>query len=154
MRTQKYKAMTIVELLITVIMTSIVILSLGSVLAAGHRNLNDSWQKVAFQRDASYVMYIFSLPIKEATGAAIEDFGSAITIDNRDGTQTRFFHVPESKQLQRQIEENDPHVIIDNVEDLQFSKDGNKIEIAFQLKEDDKEIDFISSIMMRNFGLE
>ena len=116
---KRYKGMTLVELLVAAVITTIVILGVGTVMASGYKSLNRGFKRVDLQRDASYAMFVFSLPVKEATGAAIEEEGSKLIIDNRDGTQTIFFHDSDTKELKKQIDENEPHILIKNVEDLE-----------------------------------
>jgi len=154
--TKSRRGATLVELLIVVLITMIVLLSIGSGLVAGHRYWNEAWKEVNLQRDASYAMYMISRPIKEATNAAVESDDSALTIDNISGGQITFSlesETPEAKMLQRQIAGLNPQKIIGNVEDLEFIVDGNIVRIYIQLKRDDLELFLASTIMMRNYGL-
>jgi len=146
-----------VELLIVVIITMIVLLSIGSGLVAGHNYWNEAWKEVNLQRDASYAMNIITRPIKEATNATVgEDDDSVLTIDRQDGGRITFSmasETPETNRLQRQIAGFNPQKIIGNVEDLVFNVDGNRVRIYIQLKQDDLELSLASTIMMRNYGL-
>lgn len=149
-----YRGFTLVELLVSILIGMIVILGLGSVMTGGYRSWNNGWKKVELQRDASYAMFVFSLPIKEATGAIVEESGSKLTIDNRDGTNTSFFRDTDTKELMRQKDNNAPQIVIKNVDDLNFSIDQNMVNITLKLKSNDLQIDLVSTIMMRNFSLE
>jgi type II secretory pathway pseudopilin PulG len=154
---KKYHGFTLVEVMVVVIITMIVILGAGAVLGGGYKSLNRGFRRVSLQRDASYAMYVFSLPIKEATGATVSDGGSKLTIDNCDTTQTSFFLDSTAKVLKRQKDDNPPQFVIKNVEDLDFVIDSNMvnmININLQLKKDDLLLDFSTTIMMRNFGLD
>lgn len=148
--------MTLVEILVVVLITTIVIFGLGSVLAAGHRNWNDAWERVNLQRDAAFAMSVFSLPIKEATGAAVFDDidGPTLTIYNLDGTETSFFLEPTEKELRRQVDTGGAQIIIKNMDNMEFEVIGNKVWIKLYLKKDDQIIEFETTISMRNFGLE
>ena len=149
--------MTLVELLAVVVITMIVFLSVGAGLYAGHRYWNEAWEQVNLQRDASYAMNIITRPIKKATNATVsDDDDSVLTIENQNGSRITFSlesDTPETKKLQRQISESNPHKIIGNVEDLVFNVDGNRVRIYIQLKKDDLDLSLASTIMMRNYGL-
>ena len=153
MNTKKYKGMTLVELMVAVLIGVIVIIGASSVIGGGYKSLNKGFKRVSLQRDASYAMYVFSLPIKEATGATIGEEDSMVTIDNRDGTKTSYYLDSTDKELKRRKDENTPNVIIKNVENLGFTLDGNRVHINMLLKKDDLLVDFTSTIMMRNYGL-
>ena len=151
------RGMTMVELLVVVIIAMIVFLSIGSGLVTGNKYWNEAWKEVNLQRDASFAMNIITRPIKEATNATVaEDDDSVLTIKNLNGGNVTFSlasDTPETKRLQRQFEGYNPQKIIGNVEDLQFNVDGNKVRIYLRLKEDDLQLSFASTIMMRNYGL-
>ena len=145
------------ELLIVVVITMIVFLSVGSGLYAGHRCWNEAWKKVNLQRDASYAMNIMTRPIKEATSVTVsEDDDSVLTIDSFGGGRTTFSmepDTPQTRKLQRQFAEANPHKIIGNVEDIVFNVDGNRVRVFIRLKQEDIEVALASTIMMRNYGL-
>jgi type II secretory pathway component PulJ len=151
------RGITLVELMIVVVITMIVFLSIGSGLVAGQRCWNRAWKKVNLQRDASYAMNIMSRPIKGATSVTVaEDDDSVLTIDSLGGGRTTFSlesDTPETKKLQRQFAEANPHKIIGNVEDVVFVVDGNRVRIFIRLKQEDIEVALASTVMMRNYGL-
>ncbi len=156
-KTQNRRGITLVELLIVVLITMIVFLSIGSGLVGGHRCWNEAWKKVSLQRDASYAMNIITRPVKEATSVTVsEDDDSVLTVNSQNGRRITFSlesDTPETKKLQRQFAEANPHKIIGNVEDVVFVADGNKVRIFIRLKQDDTEVALASTIMMRNYGL-
>jgi Tfp pilus assembly protein PilW len=156
-KTKNRQGATLVELLVVVVITMIVLLSVGSGLVAGNRCWNEAWKKVNLQRDASYAMNIISRPVKEATSVTVpEDDDSVLTIDNYGGGRTTFSlasDTPETNRLQRQFAESNPHKIIGNVEDIVFNVDGNRVRIFIRLKQDDLEVALASTVMMRNYGL-
>jgi hypothetical protein len=156
-KTKSRRGITLVELLMVIVITMIVFLSIGSGLYAGHKCWNEAWEKVNLHRDASYAMNIISRPIKGATSVTVsEDDDSVLTIDSFGGGRTTFSmepDTPETKKLQRQFAEANPHKIIGNVEDLVFIVDGNRVRIFIRLKQEDIEVALDSTVMMRNYGL-
>lgn len=153
MKTEKQKGFTLIEVLIVVVMTMILLLSVGTFLFAGHTFWRKAWKMVEFQRDASYAMLRLSHPIKEGTEATVQSDGTSVTIFSREGDWIRFFLVPGTTELQYEIPGQNLQTINDNVEDLQFSVVDNIVTIDLSLEKDNLLLHLASAVMMRNYGL-
>ena len=145
------KGLTLTELVIAIAAGVVLILAAGVILFIGQIFWNQAWKKANLQRDASYAMLRMSHSIKAGTAAEVADDGKTVTI-YRSGDYIRFFWVEGQRDLKSQIEGNPEIIISDKVEDLQFNVEGNKVTIDLELKEDDAQTHFISTVMMRNYG--
>ena len=151
MKRTTQKGFTLIELIIAIFTSTIVVLAAGSILFFGQTYWNNNWKRVNLQRDASYAMHRISRPIKAGTLAKLE--GSGIRIYTEDGWN-RFFLVPNSSilKLESLVGEKTSEIILaDNIKDLQFIIDGNKVTISILLAKDNLETSLLSTVMMRNY---
>ena len=152
MKANVQKGLTLIEVLIAMVAGTIVVLAAGTALVSGHTFWNQSWEKANLQRDASYVMLRISHSIKAGKSAELESDGKAIKI-YRDAGWIRFFLDEGSGDLKCEIEGEEPQTVVkDNIEDLEFTVEANKIEIDLKLKKDNFQNHFISTVVMRNYG--
>jgi len=139
------------ELVIALAAGVVLVLAAGTILFIGQIFWNQAWKKVNLQRDASYAMLRMSRSIKAGTAAESADDGKTVII-YRSGDYIRFFWVEGQRDLKSQIEGKPEIILNSKVEDLQFNVEGNKVTIDLELKEDDAQAHFISTVMMRNYG--
>lgn len=146
------KGLTLIELVIAIVAGVVLVLAAGTILFIGQIFWNQAWKKVNLQRDASYAMLRMSHSIKAGTAAELLADGKTVIIYRSGGDYIRFFWTEGTRDLKSQIE-GKPEIILNNkVEDLQFNVEGNKVTIDLELKEDDAQAHFISTVMMRNYG--
>jgi len=145
------KGFTLIELAIAIAAGVVLVLAAGTILFIGQIFWNQAWKKVNLQRDASYAMLRMSRSIKAGTAAEVADDGKTVII-YRSGDYIRFFWVEGQRDLKSQIEGKPEIILNDKVEDLRFNVEGNKVTIDLELKEDDAQTHFVSTVMMRNYG--
>lgn len=151
MKPKSRKGLTLMELVIAIAAGVVLVLAAGTILFIGQIFWNQAWKKVKLQRDASYAMLRMSRSIKAGTAAELADDGKTVII-YRSEDYIRFSWVEGQCDLRSQAE-GKPEIIINNkVEDLQFNVDGNKVTIDLEVKEDNAQAHFISTVMMRNYG--
>jgi len=152
MKTKVQKGFTLVGLMIGIVAGIIVLLAAGTILVTGQTFWNEAWEKASLQRDASYAMLRISHSIKAGRSARIEGDGKAIKI-YREADWIRFFLDEGSNNLKCEIEGAEPQPIVnDNVEDLEFSIEANKIRISLKLKKGNLQNHLVSTVMVRNYG--
>ncbi len=158
MRTHQSKnraGMTLVELLVTIAAAMIVILATAVVLVFGQNSLDSEWQKVTFQREASYAMLRIKQAIRCANKAELEEDGNVVKIYNNSGW-VKYKYAPDQKNLLYQFEGEDEQILLEGiVESVTFEIDSvnkNAVTFGFQLKNDNCETQDSSKVMMRNYG--
>jgi len=151
MKPKSRKGLTLIELVIAIVAGVVLVLAAGIILFIGQIFWNQAWKKVNLQRDASYAMLRMSHSIKAGTAAEVLDDGKTVII-YRSGDYIRFFWVEGTNDLKSQIEGKPEILINDKVEYVQFNVVGNKVTIDLELKEDDAQTHFVSTVMMRNYG--
>ena len=158
MKRKVQKGFTLIELTIAMLTGAIVILAAGMILFYGQKSWNSTWKRVNLQRDTSYAMQRMSRPIKAGSSAQIEGSGEGLRIYNdKEGSWRRFFVQPASNNLMLKSEivgGNTTETILDDtVEALQFNVTGTTVSIVLKLREDNLQTHFVSTVMMRNYGL-
>ena len=158
MKRKVQKGFTLIELTIAMLTGAIVILAAGMILFYGQKSWNNTWKRVNLQRDTSYAMQRISRPIKAGSSAQIEGSGEGLRIYNdKEGSWRRFFVQPASNNLMLKSEivgGNTTETILDDtVEALQFNVTGTTVSIELKLREDNLQTHFVSTVMMRNYGL-
>ena len=158
MKRKVQKGFTLIELTIAMLTGAIVILAAGMILFYGQKSWNITWKRVNLQRDTSYAMQRISRPIKAGSSAQIEGSGEGLRIYNdKEGSWRRFFVQPASNNLMLKSEivgGNTTETILDDtVEALQFNVTGTTVSIVLKLREDNLQTHFVSTVMMRNYGL-
>ena len=158
MKRKVQKGFTLIELTIAMLTGAIVILAAGMILFYGQKSWNSTWKRVNLQRDTSYAMQRISRPIKAGSSAQIEGSGEGLRIYNdKEGSWRRFFVQPASNNLMLKSEivgGNTTETILDDtVEALQFNVTGTTVSIVLKLREDNLQTHFVSTVMMRNYGL-
>ncbi len=158
MKRKVQKGFTLIELTIAMLTGAIVILAAGMILFYGQKSWNSTWKRVNLQRDTSYAMQRMSRPIKAGSSAQIEGSGEGLRIYNdKEGSWRRFFVQPASNNLMLKSEivgGNTTETILDDtVEALQFNVTGTTVSIELKLREDNLQTHFVSTVMMRNYGL-
>ena len=158
MKRKVQKGFTLIELTIAMLTGAIVILAAGMILFYGQKSWNNTWKRVNLQRDTSYAMQRISRPIKAGSSAQIEGSGEGLRIYNdKEGSWRRFFVQPASNNLMLKSEivgGNTTETILDDtVEALQFNVTGTTVSIDLKLREDNLQTHFVSTVMMRNYGL-
>jgi len=158
MKRKVQKGFTLIELTIAMLTGAIVILAAGMILFYGQKSWNSTWKRVNLQRDTSYAMQRISRPIKAGTSAQVEGSGEGLRIYNdKEGSWRRFFVQPASNNLMLKSEivgGNTTETILDDtVEALQFNVTGTTVSIVLKLREDNLQTHFVSTVMMRNYGL-
>ena len=150
MKAIKYKGFTLLELMVAMMTALIVVLATGMVMSMGHRNWNQGYKRANLQRDADYAVLKMSHWTKRANSAVVTDNGNTLTLNSRDGW-TRIFFVNGSLESQRQ--DRMPETILKNkVKDVTFTVNNNLVGIDLVLTKDELETNFVTSIMMRNYG--
>ncbi len=158
MKRKVQKGFTLIELTIAMLTGAIVIVAAGMILFYGQKSWNNTWKRVNLQRDTSYAMQRISRPIKAGSSAQIEGSGEGLRIYNdKEGSWRRFFVQPASNNLMLKSEivgGNTTETILDDtVEALQFNVTGTTVSIDLKLREDNLQTHFVSTVMMRNYGL-
>ena len=158
MKRKVQKGFTLIELTIAMLTGAIVIVAAGMILFYGQKSWNSTWKRVNLQRDTSYAMQRISRPIKAGTSAQIEGSGEGLRIYNdKEGSWRRFFVQPASNNLMLKSEivggSTTETILDDTVEALQFNVTGTTVSIVLKLREDNLQTHFVSTVMMRNYGL-
>jgi len=158
MKRKVQKGFTLIELTIAMLTGAIVILAAGMILFYGQKSWNNTWKRVNLQRDTSYAMQRISRSVKAGSSAQIEGSGEGLRIYNdKEGSWRRFFVQPASNNLMLKSEivgGNTTETILDDtVEALQFNVTGTTVGIELKLREDNLQTHFVSTVMMRNYGL-
>jgi prepilin-type N-terminal cleavage/methylation domain-containing protein len=152
-KTKSHNGFTVIEFLIAIMAGAILILAAGIVVSIGQTSWNKAWKKVNLQREASVAMVRMVRSIKAGISAQVEDDGKTVVIYG-DGDSITFSHVVDANTnvLTYQIGEGQPQIISSKVENLQFDVQANKVTIDIELKDDDAQAHFVSTVMMRNYG--
>lgn len=158
MKRKVQKGFTLIELTIAMLTGAIVILAAGMILFYVQKSWNITWKRVNLQRDTSYAMQRIIRPIKAGSSAQIEGSGEGLRIYNdKEGSWRRFFVQTASNNLMLKSEivgGNTTETILDDtVEALQFNVTGTTVSIVLKLREDNLQTHFVSTVMMRNYGL-
>jgi prepilin-type N-terminal cleavage/methylation domain-containing protein len=155
MNAKKQKGFTMMELVITMCISSIVILAGGAVLATSHKQWNKALNEVNLQRDGSYIMLELSRSIRSGTSAAIVDAdGEAIKIYDNEGDWKKISIGTGGNDIKCEIEGQTAQTIIDrDLEGLQFNIESNKVTIDLKLKKDNQQLHLVSTVVMRNYGV-
>ena len=155
MNAKKQKGFTMMELVITMCISSIVILAGGAVLATSHKQWNKALNEVNLQREGSYIMLELSRSIRSGTSAAIVDAdGEAIKIYDSEGDWKKISIGTEGNDIKCEIEGQTAQTIIDrDLEGLQFNIESNKVTIDLKLKKDNQQLHLVSTVVMRNYGV-
>ncbi len=145
------KGLTLIELTIAILTSSIVILATGMVIVLGQSSWNETWQRVTLQRDASYAMLLMSQSIKKASSVSADPNGKNITITSA-GNTTKFAWNSGNDLLRRWEGAGSPSTIIDDVQSLQFNVDdvNGTVRIDLRLQDGDVQTYLLSTVMMRN----
>jgi prepilin-type N-terminal cleavage/methylation domain-containing protein len=149
------KGFTLVELLVAMSAGLIVVLAAGIVIYLGQISWNDAWNKVNLQRDASYAMLAMSQYIKKATDVNDTDFTLTSLPLKVDGNDVIFSYDADANDLLCEVGGNTQTILDGKVKDLQFIMDPNypdTVKINLTLKEDNVELEFESTVMLRNAG--
>jgi len=155
LKSKSRPGLTLVELLVTVLAAMIVILSASVILVFGQNSLDSEWQKVNFQREASYAMLRIKQAIRIATRAELEDDGNVIKIYNSSGW-IKYRFDPDQKNLLYQYDGEDEQILLEGVvESVTFEIDPvskNAVTFGLDLKNEECETRNSSKVMMRNYG--
>ncbi len=154
MKRKRQKGFTLIELIVSIITGTIVIVAAGSILFYGQKSWDNTCQRVNLQRDASYAMQRMTSAVKAGISAQIEGSGKGLKILNKGGW-VRFFLSPATEQFTLKGENGETNfvtILDDNVEDLQFNVTGSTVRIELKLSEDNLQTHFVSTVMMRNYG--
>jgi prepilin-type N-terminal cleavage/methylation domain-containing protein len=155
------KGFTLVELLVAIAAGLIVVLAAGIVMYLGQISWNDAWKKVNLQRDASYAMLAMSQYIKKAKCAEDVNDGTALKLylqcqcPPSCDPNVIFSYDADANDLLCVVEGNTQTILDGEVGDLEFDMDPNypdTVKINLTLKEDNVELEFESTVMMRNAG--
>ena len=151
MKTKTAGGFTLIELLMAIIVGAIVILGVGLALVAGHGYLNKAWDKVNLQRAGDLAMLHLTHAIKEGDSATIENDGKTLRIHKEEGW-IAFSYINDQDLIFQLDDTAGQTIITDDVEDLLFTLEGNKVGIDLKLREENIETHFISTVMIRNYG--
>ena len=158
MKTKTQKGFTLVEVMVGTVAGAIVLLAAGTALVAGQTFWNKAWAKANLQRDASYAVLRISRSIRAGNSATVEDDGTALRIYT-EGGWIRFSAVPDTKGLRLDYGNKGSETIHSfetilngNLEDLEFTVEANRVGIDLKVKKDNLQNDFLSTVMMRNYG--
>jgi Tfp pilus assembly protein FimT len=155
LKSKNRPGLTLVELLVTILAAMIVILASAVILVFGQNSLDSEWQKVNFQREASFAMFRIKQAIRCASNAELEDDGNAIKIYNNSGW-IKYRFDPDQKNLLYQFEDEDEQILLEGVvESVTFEIDPvskNAVTFSIDLKNEDCQSSNSSKVMMRNYG--
>lgn len=145
------KGFTLVEILITIMVASILIVSAGIVLAGGHTIWNNGLKRANLQRDASFAMLKINRLIRQGHNAVLEDDGKSLKITN-ESSWIKFYHDENADNLILEAQDELPVTIVEGtVDKLEFKTQPKIVTVTLTLKQDNYEIAYISTVMMRNF---
>jgi prepilin-type N-terminal cleavage/methylation domain-containing protein len=147
----KYKkGFTLVELLLSLTIASILILSSAVVMLGGNAMWERGLQRANLQRDASFAMTKITRAIREGNNAVLEDNGNIIKITN-SSNWVKYYRDSSTKKLMLEVQDEIPVAIIDdNIIKLQFQQQPKLISVTLSLEEDDYTVEYTSTVMMRN----
>ena len=144
-----------VEMIVALASACIVILATSIIIIYGQRSLDQGYQQMNLQRDASYAMLKMKQSIRGATQAQLDEDGNGVKIYHNT-EWIRFWFVPGTKNLLYQLEGEEPQELLGGiVESATFAIDSvkqNTVTVYLGLKNDDCEAQTSSTIMMRNHG--
>jgi prepilin-type N-terminal cleavage/methylation domain-containing protein len=160
---KSHKGFSLVELMVAIAAGLIVVLAAGIVMYLGQISWNDAWKKVNLQRDASYAMLAMSQYIKKATEADVNGPVLNLEIKREDPNNPHtyitievvFSFDADANDLLCEVGGNTQTILDGKVKDLQFIMDSNypdTVKINLTLKEDNVELEFESTVMLRNAG--
>ena len=147
---KKHSGFTLIELMISIIISSILALTAGIMIYYSYETWNKSKIAVELQRDATFAMDILSRNIRPSNHSDIQTSGSTITIGNKSfylvGPRS-LWHDPNNSVA------GDENIIVDNkVTTLAFSKNDllRSVEIYMVLEDGTETITLDNSIEYRN----
>jgi hypothetical protein len=151
MRCRTPNGFTLVETVISGFAGALVLLAMATVLGAGHVFWNRTYEKIAVQRDGSYATHSISRAVRRGSSAILENDGKAVRIYTVSNW-IRYSLDADTESITCQIEGKAPQTVIENVQDVYFTKTGQTIGIDLTIKKDTFESRFVASAMMRNCG--
>jgi Tfp pilus assembly protein PilW len=155
MKTKRQRGFTLIELTIATFTSAIVIVAAGMILFFAQKTWNSTWNRANLQRDASYAMLRVTRDIKSGISAQVEDNGTGLRIFN-DAGWTRFFIAKGATSgyaLKNETSDGGSETVLDdNLNSVQFTNSGSTVTIDINLKEDNLETHFASTVLMRNYG--
>lgn len=150
-KTKFRKGLTLIELVVAVAVGTVVVLAAGIVIALGQTSWDQTWRKVSLQRDASLAMLRMSQSIKAAASAQKSTDGRILYIPSQSSPTTTFTYLADTNDLQCLTGGQTRTIIDGTVNNLQFNVVGtNQVTIDLSLKEDSAQVQFQTTVMMRN----
>ncbi|MBN1391922.1 MAG: prepilin-type N-terminal cleavage/methylation domain-containing protein [Sedimentisphaerales bacterium] len=148
-----HKGFSLIELMVAIAAGAVLILAAGIVVYLGQISWNDAWNKVNLHRDASYAMLAMSQYIKKAKSVINVD-GPILTLTVVDTNDVVFSFDADANDLLCVVGGNTQTILDGKVRNLQFDVNvpDKTVNIDLELKENNVEIQFESTVLMRNAG--
>ncbi len=151
MKKKNKKAFTLVELLMAMLAGAIVILATGTAIKSGHTYWDDAWTKANLQRDATYMMEVLTGPIRMCNWAETENNGTSIKLHS-DGTWTRYYWDQDDNTVKKQLEAEDPEIVLYNVTGLSFTVQVTKVTMSITVSKGSEQSSLDTTVMIRNYS--
>jgi len=148
---KRQKGLTLIEMMIAVAAVAIVFMATATVLAFGHKSLNQVLEYADLQRQNSHALLAISMPVKSARYAKMEDDKKSVKI-YRKNDWIRFYFVQGQNDLDCHVKGQDPVTVIDGlVGDVEFEVDNTKVIIKLTLNRNNSQSHLVTTVLMRNY---
>lgn len=117
-KVRKSKGFTLIELIITLAISTIMMITLGSLLSTSLRTYNNDKQQSQIQVDARNIITIISQNARAATTTSISPDGGTLTLNDVNNLPYKTYSLSDHKLL------DTGNVIKDDVSKIQFKKDN------------------------------
>ena len=162
----KREGVTIVELMVALAIGAILVLIVGLIQTTALNLWSRGNDRVFLQEESSFIFAYLENPIREASGASVEDGGNSLvltkeSLEGNPGWVKRFYR--EGNSLKYKVDEEESKVLISGrLQSIAFTlpaKDtsgqdvSGGVGIEMVLRKGKEEFSFQKTAVMRNLGL-
>jgi prepilin-type N-terminal cleavage/methylation domain-containing protein len=140
------RGFTLAELMVSIIILAIFILSVGMILTSSWRFWNDGWEQVRVQQDASYAFARIEKIVRGGSSATVLDGGSGLQVI-ADGTI--YIYQTNGNVLQL-VTGGNTEAVTNGVQSINFSSSGDTVSVTLTLLNGSSSTDFRTTILLRN----
>ncbi len=138
---------TLVELMITAIASTIIMLAIGTTLRSSHVFWYDTHQRLNRERDGAHLMYCINRVVKQGTSALVQNNGQSLKVFDRIGSTTIYLS---NGTIYLQPEGDSAQILWENVDNIVFSINGQAVNMSLQLAPAAENRVHLSTTAMRN----
>ena len=140
---------TLVEVMITTIAGTVMMLAIGGTLRSSHMFWYDAHQRLCGERDGTHLMYCINRVIKQGASALVQNSGQGLKVFDSSGFTTIYLN---SGTVYVQPEGESAQILWQNVHNLAFSLNKQAVDMTLQLAPTEKNRVHLSTTVMRNNG--